>query len=576
MLYVHDYTEGNVTRRIPLNDINHHLIQKKAMDKYRAAVREGQILSAYDDNKWKMFSEGQGYTNIYFGRKKKEILEKLDAGRYRVLIINLKTLVLLRFGTCRQNAISMMVHYILDELAASGFKENTSIPKDTGHGSPLMYMIDFLKASEWGTDEYISECERELIAINIRNKEERKDRKHPCIMNEFQSYFIFDFIIRKAWKDEMNDIQRKFYFPLVFYWMLTTILPLRVMEFCVIPYDCLLKEEGKCYLKIRRTRLKGSTSKDMKIHFYRIDKDYYTQHYEIPTWMYGMVEKWRRDSKEAVHPYGLLFSADYTASLGYRKMFVQSEASIFDTARLGQILKQFYQEFILERENMRLVNEEILMERYINEEDGSYHMLPDEIMMMQLKHTRHLAMINLIRWGCNPMLIKNFAGHTSPQEDENYYSNTTRFIRCATKILWERTRNNANAFIENEAVAEQNNMQAFIDVREPYVETDEGRCYSKEFRNGNYEWCYKCNGECSKCRYSWQEKIEAIKEQEEERINQEAVFVMKLLRSNDVDAKIEEIQQRVLALEADLKEFATKVWKEFMYKGNGEEYGFCS
>lgn len=576
MLSIDDIRNGNMTRRIPINNMNHELIQKKAMDKHRAAVREGQLLSEYSDDRWKMFTEGRGYVYIDFNRKRELVIEKMGQENYKVFIINLKTMVLLRFGTCSQKAIRIMVHYILDEYAASGFQANVSIPKDTLHGTPLMYMIDFLKATDWGTEEYIRECEDALVIVRTKNKEDRKNRDHPCILNEFQSYFLLDFIIRKAWRNEMTDIQKKYYFPFVFFWMLTTILPLRVMEFCVIPYDCLNIEEGKYYLTIRRTRLKGSTSRDIKIHFYRINKDYYTEKREVPKWLYDMVEEWRQQTKDAVHPYGLLFSSDYTASLGYRKMFVRSEESTFDTDRLGQILKQFYQEFVLERANLTLVNEEMLMERYMDKDVGSYQMFSDEIMMMQLKHTRHLAMINLIRWGCNPMLIKNFAGHTSPQEDANYYSNTTRFIRCATKILWERTRTAANSIIEDEAVSERNNMQEFIVESEPYVETDEGRCYSKDFMNGNYEWCYKCNGKCTRCRHAWQEDAESITEQEEERINQEAVFVMKLLRKPDVDARIEEVQQRVLALEADLKEFTAKVWMEFMHKETEKEYEYCA
>ena len=575
MLQAYDIRKGNVSRRIPIKDLNDSRIQKLSMDKYRVAVQEGQLLCRYDEDSWKMYTEGRGYTYIHFDRKKMQILEKIKDSDYKVLILNLKTLVLLRFGTCNQKTISMMAHYILDELASSGFKANVSIPRHTDHGGPLMYMIDFLKATGWGTKEYIVECETELNAIRKKYKDARKERDHPCIMNEFQSYFIFDYIIRKAWKNEMNDLQKKFYFPIVFYWMLTTILPLRVTEFCVTPYNCLKILEGKYYLTIRRTRLKGSTSRDMKIHFYRIDKDYYMQTYEIPKWMYDMVEKWRQDTKDSNHPFGLLFSEEYTASLGYRNMCVCSEESIFDLERLGQTLKQFYQEFVLDGENMILVNEETLMERYMDKRYGSYQMYPGEIMMMQLRHTRHLAMINLIRWGCNPMLIKNFAGHTSPEEDENYYSNTTRFVRCATKILWERTRKSNNSFIEEEAIMEPNNMQEMLDLKKPYVETDDGKCYSEEFRNGNYEWCYKCNGKCIKCRYLWQEDREEITEQEEERINQEAVFLVKLLRKKDVEERIEEVQQKVLALEADLKEYATKVWMEFMQRENEKEYDYC-
>ena len=346
MLTIHSYTEGNVTRRIPVKDLNEERIQKLAMDKYRAAVRAGQLLSDYESEKWMMFTEGRCKTGVNFGHKKEKIRQMMAENDYKVFIINLKTLVLLRFGTCNQKTLSIMVRYILEEYAASGFKAGISRPKNTDHGTPLFYMIDFLKTTAWGNKEYIDECETEYSTICTRNKQDRNDRKHPCVMNEFKSYYVLDHIIRDAWLNNMTEEQKNYYFPLVFYWMLTSIIPLRVMEACVIPYECLHMEDGEHYITIRRTRLKGSTSRDIRIHFYRIDKDYYKENRPIPKWIYDMVEKWREKTKNYEHPYGLLFSLEYTSSLKSKKKRAVSKENAFDTEDMNKLLKQFYLEFV--------------------------------------------------------------------------------------------------------------------------------------------------------------------------------------------------------------------------------------
>lgn len=574
MLTLDNYRNGNLTRRFVVRDLNEERVLKYAKNKYRDAVRAGYLKSRYESDVWILHAQGRGNTAVRFSHEAQKVKEKLPPGQYEAFIMHLKTLVLLRLGTCRQQALGAMVHYILEEMALSGFKPGISPPRALVHGTTLNYLIEMIKVTDWAEEGYLDECYTVQVALYKLECDDRKTRKHPCILNEFASYFRFDHIIRKAWKEDMDEIQRRFYFPLVFFWMLTTILPLRVMEYCVLPYDCIETREGKYYISVRRSRLKGSTSRDIRIHYYRIDKDYYLDEYEIPKWMYDMVEAWRQETKDFYHAYDLLFSLEYTASLGCLKMFVRSEESVFDTGRLNQMLKMFYKDFVLKRYGMTLVTADDLMERYKDPEDGSYKMYRDEIMMLQLKHTRHLAMINLIRWGCNPMIIKNFAGHTSAEMDENYYSNTSRFVRCATKILWERTADVKNPFIEQEIASESSNMSIFFHESDKRVRVDGGFCYSADFMEGNYEWCYKCNGDCDKCRYFEADNPEAITPELEQRINADVKGVMAMLKSDKVEAMIEDAHQKILKLEADLQNFSTRVWKEFMERQSQKEYEY--
>lgn len=570
MLIMYHYTEGNLTKRIRVQSLDDIKIIAEAEKKFRDATRKGQVRGEFEEDTWRLFTQGRQTRTIRFDTHKEKIRKMLQEEDYEHFKSNIKTMVMLRFGMCGQDALAHMVRYILDEMAVSGFRAGVSRPKEKDHGMTLNYLIEFLRVTRWGNKEYIQECTKVLVAINAKNAEDREERKHPCIMNEFQSYFTFDHLICDAWKNVMTPLQKEYYFPVYFYRTLTMILPLRVMEFCVIPYDCLTEQDGHYYITVRRTRLKGSTSRDPRIHYYTIDKDYKEEDPEIPKWLYDLVDKWREGTAGYEHPFELLFSVDYMAGLGYKKMFVRSKESTFTPKRLGELLKEFYEEFLIGHYGMKLVTEEELLSRYYDEEDGSYRMYPDEIMMMQLKQTRHLAMINLIRWGCNPQIIKRFAGHSTPQTDANYYGNTSRFVRCATKILWERTRTAADSCIEEEVLMPRNNMQVFIDRSRPYIKVDGGRCYSEQLAKKDYTSCFQCNGRCKKCGDYVADKTDKVTAAEEKKLNEEAMLIIQMLKDKDLDARIEEYQQRMLKLENDLHDYASRLWREFTAKQDKE------
>ena len=50
--------------------------------------------------------------------------------------------------------------------------------------------------------------------------------------------------------------RQELYFPLYLWWKITNIIPLRLVEFCIIPYDCIKESaDGKNYIYLRRSCL---------------------------------------------------------------------------------------------------------------------------------------------------------------------------------------------------------------------------------------------------------------------------------------------------------------------------------
>lgn len=95
-------------------------------------------------------------------------------------------------------------------------------------------------------EEYISMCKTELEAFNLLDAEYHRQNSHPANLPDFLSFLKFDRIISTFW-DTANQEQRRQYYPLWLLWIIMTILPLRVREFCVIPYDCVRTQEGRFF-----------------------------------------------------------------------------------------------------------------------------------------------------------------------------------------------------------------------------------------------------------------------------------------------------------------------------------------
>ena len=83
----------------------------------------------------------------------------------------------------------------------------------------------------------------------------------------------------------------------------------------------------------------------------------------------------------------------------------------------------------------------------------------DESYPIHLGDTRHLAMINLIMRGANPMTIKDFAGHTNATTSAHYYSNIsntisngavrTNTLKIGTRLILINT--NQSIFIKSDS-----------------------------------------------------------------------------------------------------------------------------
>lgn len=232
-----------------------------------------------------------------------------------------------------------------------------------------------------------------------RNQNHRKGNQR-CLA-DFKTYLKFNDIITQFW-EIADDRQKLFYFPLYFWWNLTSILPLRPTEFLLTPRDCLeVDDNGDGILTIRRTKLKGGLEKIT----YRVEGDYMRKKYSINENLVAPLRSYLKatENMRQTEVNTLFLQEPHYNYFGVSPNLL---SKYYSYANLNTCLRYFYQE-VVQQKNA-------------------------ELALIHLGDTRHIAMANLIISGGSPVICKELAGHSDIDISSHYYSNISNLVECVT------------------------------------------------------------------------------------------------------------------------------------------------
>ena len=518
-------------------------IKQAALEKYDEYRKSGVCLSEYDDKIWVLTNNRDKY---YFTFSFQDVfLDDLCSKShisYDNFIDSLKIYVVLLIGRCSLDFLRVFISFTIKETLSSDFYSKWVDIAHKDNSSLISYYYEFVNLISAESVDYLEKLKMTKINATRTNKC-NKSNDHPCMLAEFQSYFLFDEYITNYWISATTE-GKYFYFPLFMYWKLTTILPLRVMEFCLTPFDCLSTKDGNYYITIRRTTLKGNNgSKKVIKHYYEIEKDYQLHTYQINRELYDLFSEYARAASGFHRNFNLLFSLvfmqKYNPSSHKRDYDTDS---IFDVEALNKLLSAFYNNVLIKKYGLSLVTETDLNERYVGMNEESYGILAGEIMKIQAKHTRHLSMINLVYNGCNPMIVKEFAGHADERISANYYGNVTKTARCITKILYDKSKGRD---IQKKILSSYSRspLSLFIDESSEYVPLDIGKCYSQRFIKDDFSNCNKCGYECTSCEFFIPDKNSYTRLNKDD-IDEEMRLISAIIKRDDIDQKLIEYQEK--------------------------------
>ena len=549
-------------------------VRDVAKEKFEVFREKGTVLNDdFMDTEWRLTDQKYHYT-LRFGYRNDELIAVArDKGMSPTTFINdLKTYVSLVIGTISIENIRTMVKYSIDEALKSEFFTIGAVPSGIQQGGPLRSYIEFLslRKGQYVPDDYIRLCNDTYTAYSKAEKNDSHDSQ-PVTLNEFRSYFLLSDILAEYW-DSCRDAGtpwKQYFYPFYLFWRITTILPLRVTEFCVTQRDCISTKDGRYYLTIRRSRLKGSSHNDPKIRDYTLEKDYTLHTYEINTELYESILRYREITTDFAHPYDTLFSVDHLLSLGVGTLRTADKNKVFGSLELNTLIHDFFDHVVCEMFHLTVVDDAALMRRAYDDENGIYEMEDDEIMIPQAKHTRHLAMINLIMRGCNPMLIKEFAGHEKVQTSEHYYSNIVKMVRCSTKYFYDKAKAESTGNnIEGVLYKQKFSPDSVLDnvAGRTRIRVDGGTC------DANCSDCAASGYDCARCPHFTPdaEDLPEYKEETkrlEKKTEEEMKFLRRLMTCPELEEKMSTLQIEAQKAMSDLSGLAVRYFTEFEAEG---------
>lgn len=385
----------------------------------------------------------------------------------------------------------------------------------------LRFIEGYLNFIEFDGVEYYRDLIEEHIEYNLsvcyeknNNKDKKSSRRD---LADFQSIFLFNKIIEDFWKYGDSKDKDK-YLILYIWWKISNIIPLRLKEFCITPYDCIEVYGDKYYIKLRRSKIKGN--KGNNTITYKIDEDYSLNKYNTTKEIYDLISKY----KQITEPYRdnnnlLICYSTYRVHFVGKKYNYEEVSHINNSFRretLSTLLKRFFIEIIQGKYNYNIVeyNDFVLQRIATLDDEGNaiemgFKPLEDkEITMFRTGDIRHCAIINMVLNDINPILVKDIVDHENINTTFHYFGNIDELVRCISYIKYKELCKNKPSIEKSKGNRSINVSanQIFNQLEEvKSVEVDYGRCSSKNFINGKLNDCMFVDN-CEDCDFFIEEK----------------------------------------------------------------------
>lgn len=321
-----------------------------------------------------------------------------------------------------------------------GAKLDQFINKDLGNSDRLKYdaicgILDYIEYVEGKVSddymnnllEYMKELSVMITSYNIKNNTRKLPKtKDILLFDEYVDMFFSNEDIPKEFK--------LFYMPILIWWKLTTIVPMRPSEFArKIKRNYLLDENGIYYLKIDRVKKQADVKNYLLpvLNRIQISNTMYDliKNYILETNSYGESETLisynafcaiRNKIKELYPHY---YNRNWYSFFVERKL----NSNVFTINILHNLLKSFYNFAIKTFYKDSLIEERI-----------------------KLGDTRHIAFTSLMLQGYSPIEIAILGGHRTLRTLDNYTCTLNTYVD--TEVLSIIRKNIKISTFENQTI----------------------------------------------------------------------------------------------------------------------------
>lgn len=459
MIAANQVSELGYSRYLSINSIDDESL-KRAENIFSYYKEHGVIQTGtFGDDEWELCDE-RSRVRLYFGLSDELFYRNAESWAgctsdcYRDAA---KAYVLFQMGMLSLHSLRNVTN-TLRQLGESGFDQAVAVRKNAGHAAVFLQLIP----------GYSTERDAVIESLEENNSVSGRKKGGSRELADFKSYFRFHDELDRFWVSAAEPA-KLFYFPMFLWWNLTAILPLRPTEFLMMPWDCLVCSGDENFITVRRTRLKGGNSRIT----YSIDGDFEKKLYPVSRKLAKEI-KWYQELTNGMHPspIGALFCRE--ASSYYEKWDKRAAITLpYGYMNLSFALKVFYREALSER---------------------------NDISMIHLGDTRHIAMMNLIISGGSPTVCMELAGHEDIDVSSNYYANMANLVECATYEMYRKGKKGSHVLVQGQREYQFVQPDGLTRVKD-------GWCRSSRRKGLGVEDCISAvnslgeMGDCKCCRY---------------------------------------------------------------------------
>ena len=428
-----------------------------------------------DENYGKMFynlqSEGilvnEHYDNVEWilkGNNGRKFHVRFDMEENEAWNNRLKHFALLKLDVEKADihSVSVYIKRIKTELSKTNYLDADLLPTyreqiGTYDRSKRMYLsafgefLIFIDVAD--AKEYFG------VVSSVPQISAQKSRDLPC----YQSILLLDYIIND-FIQRTNIEEKARYYPVLIWWKISSVIPLRPGEVYQLPKNCIYEKRGKYYIHIERVKSRYKR----KRYSSPIVKDF-----EIKEDVYSVI----RDYIDYIDKFSDTDETEYLFSVKTLRKTAGLKSKDEDVKRITHTTMQtIYQHFKKEIIEQKYGCHFVSLGKRKNEND---------IEEIKMGDVRHLAIINLMMMGYNPLYIMELAGHHKLNTQMGYYNHLNTFATAKSHVLKEimkRMENNMDFkdYGSGDYVLQKNLLGAsYYDL--PSVFDGKGRCRSKNF-----------------------------------------------------------------------------------------------
>ena len=338
------------------------------------------------------------------------------------IILSLKKYILIKLCLKRNGVYTSQIafRHIKDMLEKTSVFDIDTVPdfrKYVSNNQTVLYLSNCKEFLQFCTFKEACEFYAKIKNFTIRNNP--KSREIPS----YDSILKYDCLIRDFIDTGNIDLRVK-YCPILIWWMISTITPLRPSEFVLLKRNCIYKKKEKFYIHIERIKSRS----DRKNYDVPIMTEF-----QIPEALFEFISDFIDYANE-------IDSSDYLVSDDFYKRY------------LKKVKKRSKNKITLQKFNhlFKLFENEVV--------EGIYHyeivalgtvIKDNQIERIRLGDTRHLAFMNMLMQGLNPLYIQRIGGHYTLEEQLSYCNHLDTFTSAKTYMLSKMLNNKNEVYYRN-------------------------------------------------------------------------------------------------------------------------------